>query len=100
MLSPPSAQSYVARSVHATVLSGLLVLRNLEHRGACGCDSQIKTKAFIGDDRGLVKQLHAVRVHQYVDEARERQFEKLHESEQIFPCEGMSDWAGSSSHVR
>jgi len=50
-------------------------------------DWQIKTKAFIGDDRGHVKELHAVRVQQYFDEAGERQFEELHGSELIFPCE-------------
>ena len=50
-------------------------------------DWQIKTKAFVGDDRGRVKELHAVRVHQYFDEAGERQFEEIHGSELIFPCE-------------
>ena len=50
-------------------------------------DWQIKTKAFVGDDRGRVKALHAVRVHQYFDEAGERQFEEIHGSELIFPCE-------------
>jgi NADPH-dependent glutamate synthase beta subunit-like oxidoreductase len=50
-------------------------------------DWQIKTKAFVGDDRGRVKELHAVRVHQYFDEAGERQFEEVHGSELAFPCE-------------
>ena len=50
-------------------------------------DWQIKTKAFVGDDRGHVKELHAVRVQQYFDEAGERQFEEIHGSELIFPCE-------------
>ena len=50
-------------------------------------DWQIKTNAFVGDDRGHVKELHAVRVHQYFDEAGERQFEEIHGSELIFPCE-------------
>ena len=50
-------------------------------------DWQIKTKTFVGDDRGHVKELHAVRVYQYFDEAGERQFEEVHGSELIFPCE-------------
>ncbi|WP_165233627.1 glutamate synthase subunit beta [Aquisphaera insulae] len=50
-------------------------------------DWQIKTKAFHGDDRGNVKELAAVRVHQYYDEAGERQFEEIHGSELIFPAE-------------
>ena len=36
---------------------------------------------------GHVKELHAVRVQQYFDEAGERQFEEIHGSELIFPCE-------------
>jgi glutamate synthase (NADPH/NADH) small chain len=50
-------------------------------------DWQIKTKQFVGDDRGMVKELHAVRVQQYFDEAGERQFEEIHGTELIFPCE-------------
>jgi glutamate synthase (NADPH) small chain len=50
-------------------------------------DWQIKTKQFVGDERGHVKELHAVRVHQYFDEAGDRQFEEIHGTELIFPCE-------------
>lgn len=50
-------------------------------------DWQIKTKQFVGDEKGHVKELHAVRVHQYFDEAGDRQFEELHGSEIVFPCE-------------
>ncbi|MCE9533578.1 MAG: FAD-dependent oxidoreductase, partial [Planctomycetes bacterium] len=50
-------------------------------------DWQIKTKHFAGDDKGNVKELHAVRVHQYFDEAGDRQFEELHGSDIVFPCE-------------
>jgi glutamate synthase (NADPH/NADH) small chain len=50
-------------------------------------DWQIKTKRFVGDDRGHVKELHAVRVQQYYDEGGERQFEELHGTELVFPCE-------------
>src|SRR3954469_12727857 len=50
-------------------------------------DWQIKTKHFLGDDRGRVRQLVAVRVQQYFDEAGERQFEELHGTELVFPCE-------------
>jgi glutamate synthase (NADPH/NADH) small chain len=50
-------------------------------------DWQIKTKHFVGDERGHVKALHAVRVQQYFDEAGERQFEEIHGTELVFPCE-------------
>src|SRR6185437_4900907 len=50
-------------------------------------DWQIKTKQFVGDERGYVKELHAVRVHQYFDEAGERQFEEIHGTDLVFPCE-------------
>ena len=50
-------------------------------------DWQIKTKKFTGDDQGRVAELHAVRVHHYFDDAGERQFEELHGSELVFPCE-------------
>ncbi|QEH32135.1 Glutamate synthase [NADPH] small chain [Aquisphaera giovannonii] len=50
-------------------------------------DWQIKTKAFHGDGHGRVKELAAVRVHQYYDEAGDRQFEEIHGSELIFPAE-------------
>jgi glutamate synthase (NADPH/NADH) small chain len=50
-------------------------------------DWQIKTKRFVGDDRGYVKELHAVRVQQYFDEAGDRQFEEIHGTELVFPCE-------------
>jgi glutamate synthase (NADPH/NADH) small chain len=50
-------------------------------------DWQIKTKAFVGDEHGRVRQLTAVRVQQYFDEAGERQFEEIHGSELAFPCE-------------
>jgi glutamate synthase (NADPH/NADH) small chain len=50
-------------------------------------DWQIKTKQFVGDDRGQVKELHAVRVQQYFDDAGERQFEEIHGTELVFPCE-------------
>jgi glutamate synthase (NADPH/NADH) small chain len=50
-------------------------------------DWQIKTKQFVGDDRGHVKELHAVRVQQYFDEAGERQFEEIHGTELVFPSE-------------
>jgi glutamate synthase (NADPH/NADH) small chain len=50
-------------------------------------DWQIKTKVFAGDEKGNVKGLHAVRVKQYFDEAGERQFEELHGTELVFPCE-------------
>jgi glutamate synthase (NADPH/NADH) small chain len=50
-------------------------------------DWQIKTKQFVGDERGCVKELHAVRVQQYFDEAGERQFEEIHGTELVFPCE-------------
>ncbi|WP_422928694.1 glutamate synthase subunit beta [Singulisphaera sp. PoT] len=50
-------------------------------------DWQIKTKHFEGDEKGQVKALHAVRVHQYFDEAGERQFEEIHGTELVFPCE-------------
>lgn len=39
------------RKSHATVLSGLQVLRNLQHRGACGCDQDT------GDGAGILMQL-------------------------------------------
>ena len=50
-------------------------------------DWQIKTKNFAGDDRGRVTELHAVRIHQYFDKEGERQFEELHGSEIVFPCD-------------
>ncbi len=50
-------------------------------------DWQIKTKHFAADEKGRVKELHAVRVHQYFDEQGDRQFEELHGSELVFPCE-------------
>lgn len=49
-------------------------------------DWQIKTKAFLGEN-GRVKELQAVRVQQYFDEAGERQFEELHGTELVFPCD-------------
>ena len=39
------------RKSHATVLSGLQVLKNLQHRGACGCDQDT------GDGAGILMQL-------------------------------------------
>ena len=39
------------RKSHATVQSGLQVLRNLQHRGACGCDQDT------GDGAGILMQL-------------------------------------------
>ena len=48
-------------------------------------DWQIKTQHFAGD--GHVRELHAVRIHQYFDKEGERQFEELHGSELVFPCE-------------
>ncbi len=50
-------------------------------------DWQIKTRAFIGDEQGQVKELHAVRVKHYFDEAGERQFEEMTGSELHLPCE-------------
>jgi len=50
-------------------------------------DWQIKTKNFAGDEQGNVTELHVVRVQQYFDDEGERQFEELHGSELIFPCE-------------
>jgi glutamate synthase (NADPH/NADH) small chain len=50
-------------------------------------DWQIKSSAFVGDDQGRVKELHAVRVKQYFDEAGERQFQEMTGSELVFPCE-------------
>ncbi|QEL20380.1 glutamate synthase subunit beta [Limnoglobus roseus] len=50
-------------------------------------DWQIKTKSFVGDDAGNVTELHAVRVHQYFDDDGDRQFEELHGSEIVFPCD-------------
>ncbi|MDB5310840.1 MAG: gltD [Gemmataceae bacterium] len=50
-------------------------------------DWQIKTKSFVPDAAGRVKELHAVRVYQYFDEAGDRQFEELHGSEIVFPCD-------------
>jgi glutamate synthase (NADPH/NADH) small chain len=50
-------------------------------------DWQIKTKSFAGDAAGRVTELHAVRIHQYFDKDGERQFEELHGSEIVFPCE-------------
>ncbi|MBV8076363.1 MAG: glutamate synthase subunit beta [Planctomycetaceae bacterium] len=50
-------------------------------------DWQIKTNQFVGDEHGQVKELHAVRVQQYFDEAGERQFEEIHGTELVFPCE-------------
>ncbi len=50
-------------------------------------DWQIKTKQFVGDEHGQVRQLVAVRVQQYFDEAGERQFEEMHGSDIVFPCE-------------
>ena len=49
-------------------------------------DWQIKTKTFVGDANGRVKELHGVRVQQYFDEAGDRQFEEMVGSEIIFPC--------------
>ena len=39
------------RKSHATVQSGLQLLRNLQHRGACGCDQDT------GDGAGILMQL-------------------------------------------
>ncbi len=50
-------------------------------------DWQIKTQHFAGDADGRVTELHAVRIHQYFDKEGERQFEELHGSELVFPCE-------------
>jgi glutamate synthase (NADPH/NADH) small chain len=50
-------------------------------------DWQIKTKTFVGTGDGRVKELHAVRVQQYFDEAGDRQFEEMVGSEIIFPCD-------------
>ncbi len=50
-------------------------------------DWQIKTKSFKGDDHGRVTELHVVRVQQYFDDDGERQFEELHGSEIILPCD-------------
>jgi glutamate synthase (NADPH/NADH) small chain len=50
-------------------------------------DWQIKSKQFVGDDRGHVKALHAVRVQQYFDEAGDRQFEEMHGTDLVFPCD-------------
>jgi glutamate synthase (NADPH/NADH) small chain len=50
-------------------------------------DWQIKTKGFAANQHGHVKELHAVRVQQYFDEAGERQFEEMHGTELVFPCE-------------
>jgi glutamate synthase (NADPH/NADH) large chain/glutamate synthase (ferredoxin) len=40
-----------ARKSHATVSDGLLLLRNLQHRGACGCDQDT------GDGAGILLQM-------------------------------------------
>jgi glutamate synthase (NADPH) small chain len=50
-------------------------------------DWQIKAKQFVGNEYGHVKQLKAVRVQQYFDEAGERQFEEIQGEELVFPCE-------------
>ncbi|AMV25361.1 Glutamate synthase [NADPH] small chain [Gemmata sp. SH-PL17] len=50
-------------------------------------DWQIKTQHFAGDDQGRVTELHAVRIHHYYDKEGERQFEELHGSELVFPCD-------------
>ncbi|HEY1187532.1 MAG TPA: glutamate synthase subunit beta [Gemmata sp.] len=50
-------------------------------------DWQIKTQKFTGDAEGRVAELHAVRVQHYFDKEGERQFEELHGSELVFPCE-------------
>lgn len=50
-------------------------------------DWQIKTTHLAGDGRGWVKELHAVRVKQYFDEAGDRQFQELVGSELVFPCD-------------
>ena len=39
------------RKSHATIQSGLQVLKNLQHRGACGCDQDT------GDGAGILMQL-------------------------------------------
>jgi len=39
------------RKSHATIRSGLQVLKNLQHRGACGCDQDT------GDGAGILMQL-------------------------------------------
>src|SRR5215469_5337843 len=39
------------RKSHATVQSGLQLLRNLQHRGACGCDQDT------GDGAGILLQM-------------------------------------------
>ena len=49
-------------------------------------DWQIKSTHFAGEN-GRVKELHAVRVKQYFDEAGDRQFQELVGSEIVFPCE-------------
>ena len=49
-------------------------------------DWQIKSTHFAGEN-GRVKELHAVRVKQYFDEAGDRQFQELVGSEIIFPCD-------------
>jgi glutamate synthase (NADPH/NADH) small chain len=50
-------------------------------------DWQIKTKCFVDDGRGRVKELHAVRVQQYFDQAGERQFEELPGPSLVLPCD-------------
>jgi glutamate synthase (NADPH/NADH) small chain len=50
-------------------------------------DWQIKTRAFVGDEQGQVKELQAVRVKHYFDEAGERQFEEMPGADLHLPCE-------------
>jgi glutamate synthase (NADPH/NADH) small chain len=50
-------------------------------------DWQIRTVGFVGDTGGHVKELHAVRVKQYFDEAGDRQFEEVRGSELVLPCQ-------------
>ena len=50
-------------------------------------DWQIRSRAFVGDERGRVKALQAVRVKQYFDEAGDRQFEELTGTELHLPAE-------------
>jgi glutamate synthase (NADPH/NADH) small chain len=50
-------------------------------------DWQIKSSKFVGDSKGHVKELHAVRVNQFYDETGERQFEEIRGTDLVFPCD-------------
>jgi glutamate synthase (NADPH/NADH) small chain len=64
-----------------------ILLMTPAHEDGGRRDWQIKTTHFARDENGRVKELHAVRVKQYFDEAGEWQFQELVGPELVFSCE-------------